>query len=166
MKNERGRLMKRVLCASLALCLIPFCALGVTDVETMVYGHNIYVAMTGAAELTGVPEQKTTSKGQTIYTYTVNGVDVGFIVKDGMVSSVYCRASEEHTGEMLAQSAAALYNVCGTNNIDYWYFALLDQYLSARSGETTETKPFIKDVCIFEIYKDAQGAYVFLASVL
>ena len=156
--------MKRFLCTLMVLCLIPVIAFAVDDIDVMVYGHNIYAALTGAQELTGEPNI-TKNDDNTVYIYSTGSVDVGFIVKESKVSTCFCRATEENAGEMLSQAASALYNICGTNNISYWYTNLLDQFFKARAGEKTETPPFIENVCMFTLRKE-NGVYTFLAAKL
>ena len=156
--------MKRLLCSLLILCLVPALAFCVDEVETLTYGHNQFAPLTGAHELTGEPEVTPTSTGA-IYSYTVEGVDVGFIVKDGRVSICFCRAKEEFLGEFLSQATSALYNICGADSISYWYPNLFDQFLTARAGNVSETKPFIDKVCIFEMERE-NGLYTFMAAKL
>lgn len=158
--------MKRMIVAIAAAVMIVTPVLAATDLEVMIYGHNTFSSITGAAELAGEPTVfETKDKTKTIYYFTVNGVDVGFIVKDGTVKSCYCRATEESIGEFLSQSASVLYNICGTESLSYWYPNLLDQFLTARSGETSDIHPFIENICAFEITKE-NGLYQMIAAKL
>ena len=148
----------------LAAVMIATPALAELKPESAVFGHNLYSEVTGAAELTGIPTTKKASTGSIQY-YTVNGVDVGFITDEsGSVTTVYCRAKEESAGEFLSQCASALYNIAG-ENVSYWYPRLLEQFISARSGNPTEEKPFIPGVCMFDIKKKGE-IYQFLAAIL
>ena len=155
--------MRRFICIFFLFIIVPTLALG-ADLKTMVEGHNDYAMLTGAVELTGKPVEKegSTSKG---YIYHVNGVDVGFIVKEGNVSSCYCIASDENIGEFLSQAASALLNIAGIENVAYCYARLLDQYLMAKIGEESQNYPFIENVVMFYV-KKSDGKYTFLAAIL
>ena len=156
--------MKRLLIFLLILCVVPVIAFGVDEVEVMLYGHNIYASLTGAQEVTG--EAEITVNGEnTLYSYTVNGVDFGYVVKEGKVKTCFCRAKEENAGELLSQAASALYNICGTDSISYWYVNLFDQFLTARAGKTSETNPYVNNVCMFQIERK-NGIYTFIAAIL
>ena len=144
--------------------MVPALAFCVDEVETLTYGHNQFAPLTGAHELTGEPEVSPTETGA-IYTYNVEGVAVGFIVKNDRVSTCFCRAKEESVGEFLSQATSALYNICGADSISYWYPNLFDQFLMARAGIESETKPFIDKVCIFVIERE-NGVYTFMAAKL
>lgn len=98
-------------------------------------------------------------------TYNVNGLDVGFGVKNDRVETFFCVGEEENIGEMLSQAAAALYNFAGVENVSYWYPNLLDQLLNARAGTETEKAPFIEGVCIFQLYRNKKQ-YFFILSVI
>ena len=156
--------MKRFVCLLLVLFLAPVCAFGVSDFEVTVYGHNMYSSLTGAKELEGSPSVQVDGE-RTIYSYDLDGIDVGFFVEEEKVKTFYCRSNENNVGEFISQCASALYNICGAETLSVWYPYLIDQFLNARAGIESETKPFIQGVCIFSMtYSD--GIYTFLAVIL
>lgn len=159
--------MKKCFCFLLLVCFLPVFAFA-DDVNVIINGHNLYADLTGAAQLEGEPQITTSDKypSRKVYSFTVNGVTVGFTTDNEKVKTFYCKASEENAGELLSQAACALYNMVGTDYLSFWYPRLLDQFLIARAGIVEGNEyPFIEDVLIFYMKKE-NGIYTFMLSLL
>ena len=117
----------------LALLLSSASALTVSDLDVMIYGHNLNRSICGAQELTGQPEIDE-EKGSATF-FIPPGIHCIFFFKDGKVTGFSCACTDpSQESEFLAQSVTACYNFAGTQAGETCYDAILSQFMFARGG--------------------------------
>ena len=125
--------MKRTIIIALALVLFALPALAVSDLDVMVYGHNLQRTICGAQELAGDPvinEEKGTA------TFELSpDLHCIFFIKNGEVTGFACACTDPaQESEFLAQCVTACYNFAGTQAGETCYDAILSQFMLARGG--------------------------------
>lgn len=129
--------MKRMVCIILFL-LLPATAFAVSDLDVMVYGHNIQAAIFGAQELTGQPVIDN-EKGTATFTLS-KGLYCIFFIEGEEVTGFACACTDPaQESEFLAQCVTACYNFAGTNAGDTCFDAILSQFMFARGGNELES---------------------------
>ena len=125
--------MKRIIIVVFAMIFITSNAYAVSDLDVMIYGHNINCAICGAQELTGEPVIDN-EKGSATFAIEP-GIHCIFFVKNDEVTGFACACTDiSQESEFLAQCVTACYNFAGTQAGETCYDAILSQFMFARGG--------------------------------
>lgn len=153
--------MKRLVIITLSLVLIVSQASALSDLDTMVAGHNMYASICAAQEIKGNPsrEIKTVTYDLSDTLHDIFFVEKGKVTGFGCV----CRDQKSET-EFLAQCVTACYNFSGPSAGDTCFDAVLSQFMSARSGNDTEYSSKVPGILI-DIDKTSWG-YIFMLTVI
>ena len=150
--------MKRMVIA-IALIMIATPAMAVSDLDVMVYGHNINTAICGAQELKGDPVIDA-ENGAATFNLTDKLTDIFFIKNDEVSGfGCVCRDSSQEI-EFLAQCVTACYNFAGNQAGETCYDAILSQFMFARAGNPLGESAQVPGI-LFQIKKESYG-YVFM----
>lgn len=149
--------MKRFACILICI-LIPASAFA-SDLDVMVYGHNINTVICGAQELTGDPvinEEKGTA------TFNLSpDLHCIFFIKNDEVSGFACACTDvSQESEFLAQCVTACYNFAGKQAGETCFDAILSQFMFARGGNELGSSAQVPGL-LLEITKMKTG-YAFI----
>ena len=137
--------MKKIIC--LLLCLLIPAAAFASDLDVMVYGHNINTVICGAQDLTGDPVINK-EKGTATFELA-QGLRCVFFIKNDEVSGFACVCTDvSQESEFLAQSVTACYNFAGTQAGETCFDAILSQFLFARGGNELGTSAQVPGLLI------------------
>lgn len=152
--------MKKIICFIICLFL-PVSAFAVSDLDVMIYGHNMHTSVCGAQELTGSPIIND-EKGTATFDLNDKLHDI-FFIKNGEVTGFGCVCQDQaQESEFLAQCITACYNFGGT--VDTIYDPILSQFMFARAGSPLGRTSEIPGM-LFSISKESYG-YVFIMSLV
>ena len=147
MKNERGKIMKRILAVALVLCLLPMIACAKTLDDFSTYAVNL-----GADKLDPANEES----AKNVRRYTQNGCVILFGLSGNDIVSAYIDGDGK---DFLAYCAAAL--VCFDPNgkaieNNGW---LLYAYLTAENAEDYGFGMTSNDMLFFMAYENGQYSF-------
>lgn len=146
MRNERGSLMKKIICVILLVCIFPACAFALDLSE-----FNLFAAVVGVPELTG---------GKTSGNYTGFVQDDCFIYFDesgGKLSGIYIEGKGD---TFLAYCCAAIHVFDKNGKTTVNHGQLLTMYLMAHTETEHQTGQTTNGVAFF--VEPSEKGYTFM----